>query len=329
MKMTDDAARALQTYLEQILSLHHQQTPEQGVLLTQTELKALALQAGLSESDWQRVERTRERYFANGREAFRLQDWDNAIYLLTQAAALCPYEPEVLHSLATAHTQRWQEERRIHDRLSAEHYIGRLQRINPRHRGAARLQAMLNKGHKKPQRHRSQLKIILGVGLIGVLALWIWVMVSIRYTTYRLEKVREAFQQVEMAYLHRESLLTMAQRFQVANDPVQVRLFEELQQTEGLLHTQLAKKILPLAHQTNITAEVQWEELLTQLSVFVASTNGEAAFDELEQEVMMVQRRITLKSRQYNQVSNRYNTHLAYPPQCWLKQFRPQPLFNE
>jgi tetratricopeptide (TPR) repeat protein len=120
---------ALKAYVERILALKSQK----AAALSDDELRAIALDLGLTEADLAAGQEAAERSFQRGEGYLRHRRWGDAIHDLSAAAALAPGRVDVLHALAQAHAGRWKSERTRADREEAEAVSRRVLDLAPGH----------------------------------------------------------------------------------------------------------------------------------------------------------------------------------------------------
>ena len=149
--MSDNPDRILQTYMETLLRL---QRDRQRDSLTQEELRQIALDAGLSESDLAFVHERVVDFLNRGQGFLKYENWDGAIAELEQAIALEPSNTVALNALAAAHWSRSGGEAG-EDIEKARGYATRVLKIDSTNDPALRLMSAIQKG-ERPSKSKSQ-----------------------------------------------------------------------------------------------------------------------------------------------------------------------------
>lgn len=106
--------------------------------LTEETLKRIALKAGLTEEDWEKLCAKLAAHLAKGRNFLKFGNFTDAITELEQAAALAPYRADVLVDCGKAHSGRWKETRSRSSRDLAEAMLRKSLEIDPDNADAAK-----------------------------------------------------------------------------------------------------------------------------------------------------------------------------------------------
>lgn len=151
----------LETFLGKIYEIQgtHSNKP-----LDRDELKKIALEIGLTESEWTDVLKTFEEHVTRAKGFIRYQNHEDAIKELNQAISIIPSDEDALYNLAFAYFKRWTVKRDIANKNSAEKYANKCIRINPANDNAIRIISTI-----KAYQPAKRIKRILFIALIAVL----------------------------------------------------------------------------------------------------------------------------------------------------------------
>jgi tetratricopeptide (TPR) repeat protein len=137
------------------------------------ELKQIAHEMGMSENDWEKVQKTYTDHLKRGKGFLSLNNFDDALAEYQQAYILHPDDVNALFGLASAYEGRYLESKSRTNKEMAEKYATRCLQISPDHQKALRLISSLKRKTKTPTKKRTSLILILGISavLIGLIAL--------------------------------------------------------------------------------------------------------------------------------------------------------------
>jgi hypothetical protein len=163
---------ALKAYIARILAVK----ADQSATLSADDLRAIALDLGLSEADLAAGHAEAERYHQRGLGFLRHRRWADAVDELSAAGALAPDRLDVLHALASAHAGRWHQRRHPTDREAAESLARRCLDLAPDHEPSFVLLNTLDPAARTgPSRRWLKPALLLGLGLVvlvGVMGVW-------------------------------------------------------------------------------------------------------------------------------------------------------------
>lgn len=166
---------ALKAYLARILAVK----ADRSATPSADDMRAIALDLGLSEADLAAGRAEAERYHQRGLGFLRHQRWADAVGELGAASALAPDDLDVLHALASAHAGLWRQEGHPSDRETAEALARRCLDLAPDHEPSFVLLNALDAPDlsARPAAFRRWLKPALALGmsvaaLAGAMAAW-------------------------------------------------------------------------------------------------------------------------------------------------------------
>ncbi len=136
-------ADKLQEYIQKILNLQNEQREKP---IDGQELKRIAIDLGLSDSEIAFINSKQKDYFTRGEGYSRYEDWDSAIEEFQQSIILNPSHVEALYGLANAYKHRYMLKKNKDDLQKAKNYVKQCLQINPSHELSFKLSAELNKG---------------------------------------------------------------------------------------------------------------------------------------------------------------------------------------
>ena len=156
----------VKTYIGRILSLQQQKKDQ----LQQAELKDVARELGLSESEIAEVEKEASDHFERGQGFVRYARWDDAITELKEALSFSPLRVDVLHELASAYQSRYKEKQQKADREEARRLAKQTLELNPKHEPSF---ALLNALDQKPAASSTSSlgsALFLGLAIVPIIA---------------------------------------------------------------------------------------------------------------------------------------------------------------
>ncbi|MEM7356804.1 MAG: hypothetical protein AAF657_38675, partial [Acidobacteriota bacterium] len=127
--MPETNPNVMDAYLQRVMALKE----ERRAVPSEEELREIALEIGLSEEDLSAVDKAAEDHFVRGKGFLEHQRLDDAITELGEATALAPRRLDWLHTLATAHADRWIARRDFADRDRAEALARECLELDPQH----------------------------------------------------------------------------------------------------------------------------------------------------------------------------------------------------
>ncbi len=131
-----DSDKNLRAYFDKILEIQKQQQSRE---LSEAELKEIALEMGLSEGDWQAVEKTFQDYYQRGEGFLKHKNWEDAIAELKQALTLKPSHVATQYQIAQAYEGLWKEQKKQEYKELAIQHARQCLQLKADHSGALKL----------------------------------------------------------------------------------------------------------------------------------------------------------------------------------------------
>ncbi|MAS94031.1 MAG: hypothetical protein CMO55_12620 [Verrucomicrobiales bacterium] len=154
----------IEDFLRKALEIQLEDT-EQG--LSEEKLKSIALRAGVSEAEWNRICEQLDAHLERGRNFLQFGNPEDAIRELDPAVALAPYRADVLADCADAHRLYWKETGDDTSRKRAFDLYGKCLQIEPGNVAAARGLSDLKSSSDKRKRKRGRNRTILASTVIA------------------------------------------------------------------------------------------------------------------------------------------------------------------
>lgn len=161
-----DHLKNLEKYLQKILEFRHLKKDQ----LTFDELKKIAYEMGMTDTDWHYLVRSFEAHLARGNGFFKYRDWDDAIAEMEQALAINPFHEGAIVTVSLAYANRYRDYERTSDRQHAEEYARRCLEINPSNEQALQVLSSLRKEHvQRKITEKESLRTLIVAASLGVL----------------------------------------------------------------------------------------------------------------------------------------------------------------
>lgn len=176
----------LEKYIEKILQIQNSRFDKD---LTDDELKHIASDMGMTETDWNEIEGIFKGHLTRAKGFINYQNWDDAIKEGEQAIILKPHQPDALYTLSYAYAKRWEKFKRPDDKEAAIKYANLCLHKDPSHNEATRLISILRM-HKKTaqtqktfspggQRTLPNSDTVMVLGILSIAMCWCYGLPSI------------------------------------------------------------------------------------------------------------------------------------------------------
>ncbi|OHX65389.1 hypothetical protein [Flammeovirga pacifica] len=113
--------------------------------VTQADLKSMALEMGLTDLDWVRMQDLFSSHLARAIGYHKYKNWDDSIYELDQALTINPFDSKCFFLTASCYANKYYEEERKTDREQAIHFANKVLEINPLDEKSLQLLSSLKK----------------------------------------------------------------------------------------------------------------------------------------------------------------------------------------
>jgi len=140
-----DTHKQLKRYIEKLFEMQQRKKADSKKQnLTNTDLKKVATEMGLDDSDWAFIQSEIQDHLTRGLQFTKHGNWDHAIKELKEVISLSPNHKEALMGLAEAYKGRWVHHDKEEDKKEAEKYALLCLEVDPQHEPAYALMGALN-----------------------------------------------------------------------------------------------------------------------------------------------------------------------------------------
>lgn len=138
----------LEKFVERLVDIQHAQKEK---TLTESDLKGIALEMGMTDGEWIEVQNIYNGHLSRAKGFIKYKNWDDAITECEQAIVLNPHEPDILYATAYSYFMRWEEKQGSKDKELALLHARKCLQVDPKYDGAFQLISRL----RKPSRQQS------------------------------------------------------------------------------------------------------------------------------------------------------------------------------
>lgn len=311
----------LQAFINKMLTL---QTEKRDKPFTETELKQMALEMGMTEEDWQESRKTFKAHLQSGMGHLSLDNYTDALVDLENAFALNPNSWEAAYGLASAYHQKWKESQEEQVKQNAVRFAQLALQLNPGHQGVIRLLDELREKEQEIKKGDRFVRIglIAIVALVGV-AIFFYLSAIYNTVTEKSQKMAAQWAQVENVYERRTNLLPKLAETVKASEKFERKLSEDLLKVSSAARSvkinagEISESKLrefDAAHQ-----EVnQMLEKLIKKSTEVGQFQASGIYRDLMAQIEGSDNRISVERKKYNETVREYNTYIQKFPQSLL-----------
>ena len=323
-----DSENALAKYVEKMYEIQYNQREK---ALTDAELKQIAFDMGITETEWQESEKAFEGHLETGKGLILEQNYVDAIDELCNAIALKPYNPKALYFAAQAHTERYEETGAPENEQQARVLINRLLQVKPVHKPALKLLSQLTKGKAEKGKTRR----FIGMAIVVVLLL-IGFFAFLSYNSARSEAIKQeenvnqAWAQVENVYQRRADLIPNLVAVVKESSEFEKEIISEITQMHkeiGQINLKgLTEKQLDEFQKEQQTLTLKLNQLFIRSEQY-PSLRSSTAFSDLQTQIEGSENRISVERRKFNKAVQEYNTYIRQFPQNMMG-FDAKPYFE-
>lgn len=311
MSASDDA---LDRYVKKITEL---QFNRQETIYTEQELRQIALDAGLSESDWEEAQKRAKQQKQRGKNHLVHANWQDAVEELEAACALKPNDVEAHTMAAEAYINRGGTSQNEEDFRQAEYHLDQALLLDSTYEKAFKLKKELNTRRQIYTSHTKKStgnrKLIRWMVLGGIaLVIIFWYFTSYNSMVGAEEETIEAWAQVENVYQRRADLIpNLVATVEAAADFERTVLTEVTQaRTQALSSGVDPTNLNPAAlreFEQNQAALGNALSRLIAVSEDYPQISATENFRDLQAQLEGTENRISVERRRFNQVVQNYN----------------------
>ncbi len=159
--------KSLEKYVQKVLEIQKERSKKH---FSEAELRQVAESLGLSEADWQAVEKSLTDHKLRGGGFLKYKSWTDAIEEFRHCQAVMPSDLESLHGLARAYAGRWQESGAPQDQQKAFDLAKRYLEYQPKDDTMLQLISQIRKQRNSPTKPASgKRKILLPAAILFLL----------------------------------------------------------------------------------------------------------------------------------------------------------------
>ena len=194
--MTSLSNTFIDNYIQRLTELN--QSPER--IPSVAELKKLAADLGINPEEIEAAQKKSQAHLTRAQGYMQLKHWDDAIEELIEAIALCPYNEDLVLSLANAHLERWCQHHRRDDAENVRLRVKDCLFLQPNSEAALKLLAKFDKAR---QQHRTfWIRLLVGMGSLITLSSLFWAYPeSVNYSWSKLWHREDKIEQLEQRLL--------------------------------------------------------------------------------------------------------------------------------
>ena len=311
-----------------VKKMYEIQFSEQEKVLSNNELKEIALDTGLSENDWQQTQQLLRASEQNGQQHLNAKNWNSAIKEYETATSFNPFKVYNVYNLAVAYKNRGEQNNNKSDINKAEQYANQCLTIQPGYSPAIQLIANINEDTTKEIKKSSKNKKYIIIGIVAGLIFFGMIVggkyVSINNTVVEKDNlVKGKWAQVENVYQRRADLIPqLVQTVKAASEFEQ----ETLEMLVEARANATSVSIDPGELSADQIADFQakQEELSQAIARFIMISEDYPElksldnFRDLQAQIEGSENRISVERRRFNQAVQDYNTYVKKFPQKLL-----------
>ena len=139
---------------------------------SEEDFKNIALRAGLSEEDWEKLCKALEAHLSRGRNFLEFGNGEDAVVELEEALKIAPYRSDVIGDCGRAHSLRWESQKDVESFARAESLLLQCLEMSPTDEVAAEALSLLRqRKQEKGSEKRGKKPIWIVAGATGLAAL--------------------------------------------------------------------------------------------------------------------------------------------------------------
>jgi LemA protein len=314
--MSSESDKTLENYLQKLMEIRYRQQPEQ--ILNERDLKDIALEAGLTEKEYEESRKRAMDYLGRGKAFLAAYNWADASHDLEQAAMLMPHSAEANLLAGKAFMRKGSASNNPLDLKKADYFLNRSIAISPVDNEAMTLKSELNRQRdeialRSEKRVKSSELLRWGIGAAVIILIVFWV-INIQNTMVKVEEqTMNAWAQVENVYQRRADLIpNLVKTVQAAADFERETLNDVIQARAAATSVQIRPDQL---NEANLNTFMERQATLSaSLGRLLAvaenypQLQSMGSFRDLQSQIEGAENRITVERKRYNESVQVYNS---------------------
>ena len=134
--------KSLENFVQKMYEI---QFSQKNKILSNQELKAIALDTGMSENEWIESRQLLKSSEQNGKQHLSVKNWESAIKEFEQAVSLNPYNVETVYGIAHSYFYKWEDTNDVFALGKAQEYADKCLQIRAGYAPAIQLLADIKK----------------------------------------------------------------------------------------------------------------------------------------------------------------------------------------
>lgn len=333
--MNAGSDKTLEFYLQKLMEIRYRMEPERP--LQEAELKNIALEAGLTEQEYEASKKTADEALQRGKGHLNAFNWKDAATDLEQAAMLMPHSPEANRLAGKAFLRKGSASEDVSDLEKADYFLNQSIALDPVENEALTLKGELNRQweHLKTKsegKKKTSTALKWGVPAFLIVIFFLWYATAYNTMVEKEEQTINAWAQVENVYQRRSDLIpNLVRTVEAAADFERETLNEVIQARAAA--TAIEVDPAQLDERTLRDFETRQQSLSASVGRLLAVAENYPAlqslanFRDLQTQIEGSENRIAVERRRFNESIRDYNT-LARRFPYQLLGFEAKPYFS-
>lgn len=279
--------------------------------LTLSELKELALSMGMSESEWEGLQKKAVVHLTSAGNHLKARNFDEAISEAEKATAINPYLTNGNAILAKSYQMLWLEDDNEEARKKAEYYARKELLVDPKDSSAINVLSAINKTTKnagKENKNKRKFLLIGGIILLLFIAGYFFISNTESSTAQSSiknelieaqEEVYSKYDMVQTAIDKRNNMLPDLFNAVDGNNSALNRINKDIDK--------LKKKIQKNEGEKRFELEAELDEKIAEAKRLAQKHGNSNVIETLLVQIEGAENRITFEKKSYNDAVKRYN----------------------
>ncbi len=312
----------LDTFVQKMYELQYS---DKELNYTPEQLKQIALETGLSESEWNNSQIQLQNHVKNGREHLYAKNWDYAITEFEQAINLNPFSAENNFSLALAHFDKWKAEDDFYALGNAQKFADKSLKLKAGYSPAIQLLSKIKNSSKQSKKKNTKRNKTILIGAVGAIVLFFIIIlssyVSINNKAVGMnEDVASKWAQVENVYQRRADLIPqLIETVEAAAnyEKKTLSMVVEARNNANALNIDASQ----LTDEQIKDFQNKQDELSVALKLFLTQSKdypelqAVKGYRDLQAQIEGTENRISVERRRFNEQVKVYNSYIKKFPQ--------------